>query len=247
MSDSTSIISSLLLTSSQSAKETAANRLFNAASPAMLFALNPATTTALTFGLIGGRYKSTSIANQTKTLTDAADNYLVAAVSDGTVTVATSTTNWNDSATYIRLYKVVTASGAITSYEDHRASIVNPLASAPAKVIQVACSDESTALTSGSAKVTFRMPYAMTLSAVRASLTIAQSSGSIFTVDINEGGTTILSTKLTVDNTEKTSTTAATAAVISDSALADDAEITIDIDQVGDGTAKGLKITLVGT
>ena len=91
------------------------------------------------------------------------------------------------------------------------------------------------------------MPYAMTLSAVRCSLTTAQTSGSIFTVDINGGGTTILSTKLTIDNTEKTSTTAATAAVISDTALSDDTEITIDIDQVGDGTAKGLKITLIGT
>ena len=113
--------------------------------------------------------------------------------------------------------------------------------------IQVAASDETTALTTGTAKVTFRMPYAMTLTAVRASLSTAQASGTIFTVDINEGGTTILSTKLTIDNTEKTSTTAATAAVISDSALADDAEITIDIDQIGDGTAKGLKVTLIGT
>jgi hypothetical protein len=114
-------------------------------------------------------------------------------------------------------------------------------------VIQLAASDETTALTTGTAKVTFRMPHAMTLTAVRASLSTAQASGSIFTVDINEGGTSILSTKLTIDNTEKTSTTAATAAVISDSSLADDAEITIDIDQIGDGTAKGLKVTLIGT
>jgi hypothetical protein len=113
--------------------------------------------------------------------------------------------------------------------------------------VQVAASDETTALTTGTAKVTFRMPYAMTVTAVRASLSTAQASGSIFTVDINEGGTTILSTKLTIDNTEKTSTTAATAAVVSDSALADDAEITIDIDQIGDGTAKGLKVTIIGT
>jgi hypothetical protein len=111
----------------------------------------------------------------------------------------------------------------------------------------VAASDETTALTTGTAKVTFRMPYAMTITAVRASLSTAQASGSIFTVDINEGGTTILSTKLTIDNTEKTSTTAATAAVISDTALADDAEITIDIDQIGNGTAKGLKVTIIGT
>lgn len=114
------------------------------------------------------------------------------------------------------------------------------------EVIQAACSDETTALTAGTNKLTFRMPYAMTLTAVRASLTTAQTSGAIFTVDINEGGTSVLSTKLTIDNTEKTSTAAATAAVISDSALADDAEITVDIDQIGDGTAKGLKITLIG-
>ena len=113
--------------------------------------------------------------------------------------------------------------------------------------IVLAASDETTALTTGTGKVTFRMPYAFTVSAVRASLSTAQTSGSILTVDINDSGTTILSTKLTVDNTEKTSTTAATPAVISDTALADDAEITIDIDQIGDGTAKGLKITLIGT
>jgi hypothetical protein len=117
----------------------------------------------------------------------------------------------------------------------------------PTESLIIACSDETTALTTGTGKVTFRMPYAFTLSAVRASLTAAQASGSIFTVDINEGGTSILSTKLTIDNTEKTSTTAATAAVISDTSLADDAEMTIDIDQVGDGTAKGLKVVLIGT
>jgi hypothetical protein len=113
--------------------------------------------------------------------------------------------------------------------------------------IQLAASDETTALTTGTAKMTFRMPHAMTLTSVRASLTTAQASGSIFTVDINESGASILSTKLTIDNTEKTSTTAATPAVISDTALADDAEITIDIDQIGNGSATGLKITLIGT
>lgn len=90
------------------------------------------------------------------------------------------------------------------------------------------------------------MPFAFTLIAVRASLVTAQASGSIFTVDINESGTTVLSTKLTIDNTEKTSTTAATPAVISDAALADDAEISIDVDQIGASGAAGLKVTLIG-
>lgn len=113
--------------------------------------------------------------------------------------------------------------------------------------IQLAASDESTALTTGTSKVSFRMPFAMTLTDVRASLVTAQASGSTFTVDINEAGLSVLSTRLTIDNTELTSVTAATPPVISDSALADDALITIDIDIVGDGTAKGLKVLLKGT
>lgn len=113
------------------------------------------------------------------------------------------------------------------------------------ETITVAISDETTALTTGTAKLTMRMPFAMNVTAVRASLNTASSSG-IPTFDINDGGTTILSTKLTIDASEKTSTTAATAAVISDSALADDAEITFDVDTAGTG-AKGAKITLIGT
>jgi hypothetical protein len=81
---------------------------------------------------------------------------------------------------------------------------------------------------------------------VRASVTTAPT-GATLTVDINESGSTILSTKLTIDASEKTSTTAATPAVISDAALADDAEITIDIDQIGSTIAgAGLKVTLIG-
>lgn len=112
-------------------------------------------------------------------------------------------------------------------------------------VVAVAVSDETTDLTTGTAKVTFRMPFAMTVTAVRASLTTASSSGTP-TFDINEGGTSILGTKLSIDANEKTSTTAATAATITDSALADDAEITIDIDTAGTG-AKGAKVYLIGT
>lgn len=112
-------------------------------------------------------------------------------------------------------------------------------------VIQMAVSDETTAITTGTAKLTFRMPHAMTLTEVRASLTASSSSGNP-TVDINEGGSTILSTKLSIDSGELTSTTAATPAVISDASLADDAEITIDIDTAGTG-AKGLKVALIGT
>src|SRR3546814_4910233 len=72
----------------------------------------------------------------------------------------------------------------------------------------VCSSDLTMELIVGTAKVGFRLPHAVTLTAVRASLTTASSSGAV-TVDINEAGSTILSTKLTIDQGEKTSTTAA--------------------------------------
>ena len=110
----------------------------------------------------------------------------------------------------------------------------------------IACSDEETALETGTAKATFRMPYAFTVTKVRASVTTAPT-GANLVVDINDGVTTILSTKLSIDATEKTSTTATTPAVISDASLADDAEITIDIDTVGSTIAgAGLKVEIIG-
>ena len=109
-------------------------------------------------------------------------------------------------------------------------------------VIQIACSDLSTDVTTGTSKAYFRMPWAATLTDVRVSLLAAGTATGI-TVDINEDGTTVLSTKLTTDATEKTSETAATAAVISDSALADDAEMTIDFDAVPTN-GQGVIVTL---
>jgi hypothetical protein len=135
------------------------------------------------------------------------------------------------------------------TYTSYQATLANLAAFATGRpeVIGLALSDETTALTTGTAKLTMRMPFAMTLTAVRASVTTAPT-GSTLIVDINEGGSTILSTKLSIDASEKTSTTAASAAVISDTALADDAEITFDIDQVGSTIAgAGLKIWLIGT
>ncbi len=111
----------------------------------------------------------------------------------------------------------------------------------------VAASDETTVLTTGTGKVEFQMPYAFTLTEVRATVGTAPTTDAGFTVDINEGGVSILSTKITIDATEKTSTTAATAPVISDSSLADNAVITVDIDALSSGgTEAGLKVYLIG-
>lgn len=348
MSDSTNNLPQV--SSTATARETTINQLFAAASPALLFAYNAATSSALTWGYLGGRMGGSSVANGTVALTTAATNYVVVNRTTLAVSASTSNANWLDTTTYGRAYVVVAGASTVTSYEDHRygtggilqggagssaptdaqylvteahaglsnervlsagsgitftdvggspptgleisvaaaaaappdaqylvieshaglsnervlvagsgitftegggsppTSVTIAATSTQTKVIQFACSDLSTALTPGTNKAVFRMPYAMTLTAVRASLYVADTGSPVagITIDINESGASILSTKLTIDAGELTSTTAATPAVISDTALADDAEITVDIDSCG-GNSKGLVVTLIGT
>jgi len=120
-----------------------------------------------------------------------------------------------------------------------------------AVALEIAASDETTALTTGTAKVTFRLPWALTLNAgiagVIASLTTAGTGVNLVTVDLNQNGSTILSTKITIAATQKTSYTAATPVVISDTTLDFNAEMTVDIDVIDSGgVAAGLKIILIG-
>jgi hypothetical protein len=112
--------------------------------------------------------------------------------------------------------------------------------------LMFALSDEATDLTVGTL-ITFRMPFAMTLTSVKASVNTAPTVSSII-VDVKESGSSIFSTLLSIDATTKTSVGSAAPAVISDTSLADNAEITISTTQVGSGTVgKGLKLTLIGT
>jgi hypothetical protein len=114
-------------------------------------------------------------------------------------------------------------------------------------LIAIALGNESSSHTVGASVVTFRMPYAMTLTEVRLSVGTAPT-GASFVVDLNESGVSVFSTTLSIDATEKTSVTAAVPAVISDANLADDAEMTVDIDQIGSTIAgRGAKIYLIGT
>lgn len=125
----------------------------------------------------------------------------------------------------------------------------NPVVSAKDFFI-LPCSDEISAISVGNGKVTLRTPYAFALTGIRASLNVAQASGSLFTVDIKRWNgasfVSILSTLITFDNGERTTVTATTQPVASYTNLLDDEELRIDVTQVGDGTAKGLKVTLLG-
>lgn len=138
----------------------------------------------------------------------------------------------------------------LVSIEDVNAAIADALSGFTADGVQalkIDCGDRITPLVVASNVGSIRLPFAFTLSGIRASLDIAQASGSIFTVNVKENGTTILSTLITIDNGELTSVTAVAPAVISDAALADDALVTVDVTQVGNGTASGLDVWLIGT
>ncbi len=86
-------------------------------------------------------------------------------------------------------------------------------------IVQVAVSDETTALTTGAAKLTFRWARAFTLTSVRASLNDSADSGGIIQVDVNQSGSTIFTTPLTIDALETTSVTAAVPAVLLTTAM----------------------------
>lgn len=146
-----------------------------------------------------------------------------------------------------RIYGIVPsglsfASKAITLQQVLELFKAEPVLTVP---IILVVSDEITPITAGVAKLTFRMPYAFVLFGVRASLSAPSTSGNV-QVDVNENGVSIFgANKLTIDQGEKTSATAATPADLTDTTLADDAEITVDIDAAGTD-AKGLKVTLIG-
>ena len=110
--------------------------------------------------------------------------------------------------------------------------------------VTIYLSDQTgTDLAVGTAAVTWRTPFAMTVTDVKAGLKGSSSSG-LPTFDINESGISVLSTKLTIDASETTSETAATPEVISDTSWAADAEITFDIDVAGTG-ADGAFVTIL--
>lgn len=109
--------------------------------------------------------------------------------------------------------------------------------------------DSATALATGDGKFWFVIPKELNgwnLVYVQARVAVVSSSGAI-TIQIRNGTDSqdMLSTRVTIDQSEKSSETAATAHVINASYddVATDDELFVDIDGAGTGT-KGLQVTL---
>lgn len=139
MADSTTNLDTI--SSGQSSKEVTANDLFDAGSPATLLGRRASTTAGLTWGYYGGvaRLDDGSllqIANGTKALTNNATNYLELDTSDGSIDLNTS--GWTSGKR--RLYAIVVASSAVTSYVDWR-SLMSSSAAASVAADDVSIAD----------------------------------------------------------------------------------------------------------
>jgi hypothetical protein len=104
----------------QSGKETTANDIFEAASPAVLFGCKPEDTSGLTFGYYGGVMfvdgVVTAIANGTVGLTLSTTNYVEATTAG---VVSANTTSFTSGR--IPLYTIVTGASTISSVTPARA------------------------------------------------------------------------------------------------------------------------------
>lgn len=188
-------------------------------------------TGAKTFGTIGG----------------AVGKFILAGSTSGSTIVNAAAVAGSTTLTFPGVTDTIAAIAATQTFTNKTIAFGSNTITGLPVAFEIPCSDETTALTVATAKVTFRMPWAMTISDVRASVTTAPTGAKI-TVNIKESATTIFSTKLTIDISAKTSVGAAIPYVLSDSALADNAEMTIDIDTIGSTIAgTGLKILIIGT
>lgn len=113
--------------------------------------------------------------------------------------------------------------------------------------LAIAISDETTALTTGTAKLTYYLPRNFTVQEIYGCVTTAPT-GATLIIDVNHGGATIMTTnKIVIDAGENSTATAATPPTLTTTALTAGTPLTFDIDQVGSTVAgAGAKVTLLG-
>lgn len=82
---------------------------------------DPTNTDPLVYAHLPGRWGGFAIAAGSEALTNDSTNYVVVQRATGVLSVATTTTNWNNTDDYARVARIVLASGARTDDEDFRA------------------------------------------------------------------------------------------------------------------------------
>lgn len=140
--------------------------------------------------------------------------------------------------TDVQAYNAVLANVASSTYD---------AALKPLEYLEIALSDETTAITTGDGKASWFYGYDFTITEIYIGLGAAQSSSGVVTVDVNKSGSTILSTKATIGASlnNSLSGSGSVSPVISTATSSKGDKFTADVDAAGTG-AKGLKLIVIG-
>ena len=207
MADSTTHLDTIVQGSGS--QDVQANALYDAASPAMLFGRRAASTTGLTWGYYGGNVTKSdgtqsTVANGSVSLTASTTNYITALKESGVVYCNTTTTAWNDTANYWRLYSVVTGTSTIASYTDEReigrmtgvgTGLVAPVTKTASFTLG---SNENEVICNGTATITVTLPAASGWVGrkirikTRAAFTVVSAASDVKPIDTDTAGTAIL-------------------------------------------------------
>lgn len=207
MADSTTNLDTIIQGSGS--QDLQANALYDAASPATLYGRRAATCSGLTWGYFGGNVtkadgSQTTLANATVSLTASATNYITALKDSGVVYCNTTTTAWNDTANYWRLYSVVAGTATVTSYTDEReigrmtgvgTGLVAPVTKTGDFTLG---SNENEVICNGTASITVTLPGASSWVGrkvrikTRAAYTVVSASSNVKPLDTDTAGTAIL-------------------------------------------------------
>lgn len=109
------------LASSQVHAEVVVNENMETLEHQSVFGKRHPATAGLTWGYYGGRWGGASVADGTLSLTASQTNYIVVERATGTISFATTNTNWNNTTDYARVYLITTNASAVTAVQDHRA------------------------------------------------------------------------------------------------------------------------------
>jgi hypothetical protein len=146
--------------------------------------------------------------------------------------------SFSGTATGVALSATTLSGGTILSGGTNLYSIFIPQTALFPYDFMAAASDETTAITTGTNKITFYAPRTFTLTGVTATLTTTGSTTT--TVDVNYNGSSVFSTPISLASGVFYATTATTTSSISKYG-----KFTVDIDAAGTSAA-GLKIILEG-
>lgn len=177
------------------------------------------------------------------------NEFFLATISDGeNIEIVKVTDNTTNTLTVVRAQESTTA----YAFQDNDKIELLPtkgtleLLQRPLECIPVKLGDETTDATTGTAKLTWHIPYNFEIEEIQIGATEGPT-GSAATLDMNAEGTSVFSTNPTIDDGEDSSLTAATPPVLSTTSLTKGDKLTFDIDAVGSTTAgKGYYFNIIG-